>query len=470
MSRLAARADHVAGDDRLPVAGCERVRSAPEHRDEERDEHEADAQLLLGDERREAALARRRRSTRGLGRAVERRRHTGLGSRLERRLRARHLERALEQILRDRRAADRSSSLPAPSLTVTLASRSARITISFQPTRPLDVESAIVELPRSRRRAGIEDELEAGRLQAADALRERQPPLELAERQPLAGRPRRRGRARRRPASRLAYPRDRAARASSDPGTSGSRRDRGREDVEPVARDDELGVAVRREVAERMGLGGGGSEERGKTGDENEDALHATAFRATGAQRIEKCGLRSSARPNHVLAAAAVAETPLDHPAVEVEGRVALPEPQRALGSDPRLGAAAVARRAPRRARRRPPPKAERRGPRGRAGATRAGGSRGRSGRAPSRDPSRRRSRPRSARSRRPRRTARAPPRADRRRRGDRRAGRRDAGGESPRSPGAGARSPSSCARGHARPGRARRVPARSRGRRRARA
>ena len=116
VSRLAARADHVAGDDRLPVAGRERVRSAPEHCDEERDEHEADAQLLLGDERSETALVRRRRSTGGLGRAVERRRHTALGSRLERRPRARRPRAGSGADLPGRRAAGRSSSPRAPSL------------------------------------------------------------------------------------------------------------------------------------------------------------------------------------------------------------------------------------------------------------------------------------------------------------------------------------------------------------------
>ena len=56
MPRCAARADEVGGDDRLPVAGRERVRGAPEERERERAEDHERAQMLPADERGEAAV------------------------------------------------------------------------------------------------------------------------------------------------------------------------------------------------------------------------------------------------------------------------------------------------------------------------------------------------------------------------------------------------------------------------------
>jgi hypothetical protein len=50
MPRAAPRADEVAGDNRLPMPGRERVRRAPERGDDERDEDDAGAQLLRRDE------------------------------------------------------------------------------------------------------------------------------------------------------------------------------------------------------------------------------------------------------------------------------------------------------------------------------------------------------------------------------------------------------------------------------------
>ena len=54
VARLAAGSDEVAGDDRLAVPGGQRVRRAPEHREQQGHEDDADAQLPALDERREA--------------------------------------------------------------------------------------------------------------------------------------------------------------------------------------------------------------------------------------------------------------------------------------------------------------------------------------------------------------------------------------------------------------------------------
>ena len=56
MPGRSARADHVGGDDRLPVAGRERVRRAPEDGEQERDEHDERAQMAPADERGEARV------------------------------------------------------------------------------------------------------------------------------------------------------------------------------------------------------------------------------------------------------------------------------------------------------------------------------------------------------------------------------------------------------------------------------
>src|SRR5207237_9613416 len=76
------------------------------------------------------------------------------------------------------------------------------------------------------------------------------------------------------------------------------------DDVEPVAGDVELAVAVDREVAERMRGRGEGRGERGKCGGGKHQALHRAYPRATDDQRSEKCGLSASARRNQVRASA----------------------------------------------------------------------------------------------------------------------------------------------------------------------
>jgi hypothetical protein len=74
-------------------------------------------------------------------------------------------------------------------------------------------------------------------------------------------------------------------------------------DVDPVAGDLDRAVAVDGEVAKRV-RGGRGGENRRQRDQEEDEALHATALRATGAHRSEKCGLSRSARVNQRRASA----------------------------------------------------------------------------------------------------------------------------------------------------------------------
>ena len=55
MTWRTTRPDPVAGDGRLSVPGAESVRRAPEERDADRDQDEADGQLALAHECLEAA-------------------------------------------------------------------------------------------------------------------------------------------------------------------------------------------------------------------------------------------------------------------------------------------------------------------------------------------------------------------------------------------------------------------------------
>ncbi len=101
--RCAARADEVGGDDRLPVAGRERVRGAPEERERERAEDHERAQMLPADERGEArvrdAVGRRERLARRAAPAVR----PFVGASWRRRMR--DVERAREQVSSGTRAA-----------------------------------------------------------------------------------------------------------------------------------------------------------------------------------------------------------------------------------------------------------------------------------------------------------------------------------------------------------------------------
>ncbi len=70
--------------------------------------------------------------------------------------------------------------------------------------------------------------------------------------------------------------------------------------IDPIAGGLDAGVVVDREVPERVRGRNGGDEQSGEETGEDDQALHerasfATASWATGAQRREKCGFRSSA-------------------------------------------------------------------------------------------------------------------------------------------------------------------------------
>ena len=54
-------ADEIAGDDRLPVPGRQRVRSAPEGSDRQREQDDAERELATRDQRLEAAALMPRR-------------------------------------------------------------------------------------------------------------------------------------------------------------------------------------------------------------------------------------------------------------------------------------------------------------------------------------------------------------------------------------------------------------------------
>ena len=94
VDRTALRADEVAGDDRLAVAGRERVRGAPERRDEERQQDHAERQVAARDERLEAAAPML-----GGAQAVEARRRAGPVAERERGGRRRDVERRAEQLV-----------------------------------------------------------------------------------------------------------------------------------------------------------------------------------------------------------------------------------------------------------------------------------------------------------------------------------------------------------------------------------
>ena len=57
MARLPAGAHEVAGDERLPVAGRQRVHRAPERRDQQREQDHAEREIAALDQRLEAAAA-----------------------------------------------------------------------------------------------------------------------------------------------------------------------------------------------------------------------------------------------------------------------------------------------------------------------------------------------------------------------------------------------------------------------------
>ena len=74
------------------------------------------------------------------------------------------------------------------------------------------------------------------------------------------------------------------------------------DDVHARPRDLDPAEAVDREVAERMRRRSNGNDERCHRNEEEDEPLHDSHFRATGAQSNEKCGFSASARRSQARA------------------------------------------------------------------------------------------------------------------------------------------------------------------------
>jgi hypothetical protein len=265
------------------------MRRAPEGRHEERDEDDAEREIAVGDEGLEAAAPVCRR-----GRSREGRRDARSLPRLERRGRRADVERRAKQILRVgaqavARARRRDARADDPGAVAGLDD-------DLAPADPAR-EAGIAEDDRPAGERGAVDRLEAERRQAT---RPGAGPRAVGER-----------------AQRGAPPVDPQVEVPREQGrvAVGSHalallegRDLGQvehvADVERVARGYDRREVVDGEVAERVREGRSGSDERRHGRDEDGEALHESASLATGAQRIEKCGLSASARANQRRASA----------------------------------------------------------------------------------------------------------------------------------------------------------------------
>ncbi len=281
-------ADEIAGHDRLAMPRRECVRGTPEGRDQERDQHDAEGEIATGDERLEATTR-----VRGGLRSVERGRNTRAAPEGDPSGRCVDIGRRAEEVLRVR------AQLVAPALggrgRLDDLGSFGRVDDDLLPA-DAGREVAVPEREPGSRRRGVVDGVEAQRLQPARSRPLDGPTLEHAQRRAAAVDaevevPCRLG-GERRPADRVAEL---------------ERRDLGHVervvDVDAAARELDRRVPVDREVAERMRLRRRRDEQRRQAGDDEQEPLHARASRATGAQRMEKCGFRSSARRNHVFAA-----------------------------------------------------------------------------------------------------------------------------------------------------------------------
>ena len=147
----------------------------------------------------------------------------------------------------------------------------------------------------------------------------------------------------------------RRARRCDRPGTSGSRPDPGRSGRRAAV--PEISIRLKRltvKLPSGCADASAGQRERARAASASEhEPLHRSAFLATGAHRIEKCGLSASARAGTASRRRAVAEAALDHPAVEELERIARAEPERAAASRGAPRRSGRCGRAPRRARRR---------------------------------------------------------------------------------------------------------------------
>ena len=257
----------------------------------------------MRDERREAALARRGRTAGRCRLFTQCRRHAPLQARLKRCAGGGDLERALEQVFgigaqavararrRNRGGVDAGVPVGADH--------------DFLPADPA-LEGVVVhgQLPHARCRAGVEEQLEPRRLQPADPVREREPALELAQRQrlPVGAQDEAAPDLRGQPVGIALASEPRHLLLVLEGRDLGEVEDVN--GVEPVARRHDLGVAVGREVAERMRECRCGHGEGGEHSDGQDQALHEAYLRAVGLHRSEKCGFVSTARANQRRASA----------------------------------------------------------------------------------------------------------------------------------------------------------------------
>src|ERR671923_871569 len=285
VARLAARTDEIGGDDRLAMARGQGVRRAPERSDQQREDRRAQT-VVARDQRLEAAgvPSRHRRAPQRGGIAGER-------AGPDRGRRGADRERLSEQICRvppepaayargrrrggenggAARAADDDLSPPDPPCEVAVVelevSTGARRVQRFQAER---LEPAG---PGTLGRIGLERPRGDASAVALEPQARGERPGEVRPPEPLAVL---------------------------------QRRDLGQVhdvvDIERTAGRLDGGVPVHSEVAERVRCGPRRSEAREKEQD-GDCTLHASAFRATGAQISEKWGLSRSARPNHARAA-----------------------------------------------------------------------------------------------------------------------------------------------------------------------
>ena len=279
----------IAGDERLAVAGSQRVRGAPERRHEERDERDSHGQLSALYQRLEAAADMDASRPRPEPRCCsgDRSRHKAGSGRAHLEGRREELSRVGTELVRAalgrHRRHDEPCTVPSPDR-------------HLAPADPVGVGSVGERQPPAVRRSSVH-RFEAKRGQAPRPLPLRDAVREQLERRADAvelqlERPGELGRV--------------AGGADAVSGLEG--RDLGEvEDVvdeDTVARELDAGVVVDGEVAERVrarAARAGECRERGDDEQRRDERTqpHLSVSRATGAHRTENSGLSASALPYH---------------------------------------------------------------------------------------------------------------------------------------------------------------------------
>ena len=282
----AAGAHEIPGDDRLTVTRSQCVRCAPEGRDQQRDEDDAEPEIFAGDQALEPSRVPHGRRSAERGRLTRARtEHNGRGRAFDVEGLREQISRVLAQLVAraarsDARGLDPRSTFRADDH---LSPADAR------------AEGRVAEAKRAAAQCRFVDGLEAQRLQPsgprAEPDRGVQEPKRRAltvdlELQAL------------RELLRIARPAN--ALPLLEGGDLGEVEDL--LDVDPVARDLDGAEAVDREVSEGVRERVRGTDERAQQGDEDDEPLHDACLLATGAHTREKCGLVSSALANQARA------------------------------------------------------------------------------------------------------------------------------------------------------------------------